>query len=214
VVRELGLKLRYGLNTHIHADHVTGTGHLKRPNYFPPMKSVLGAGNSKDSKADIYLKHGERLCFGEGGELEARSTPGHTSGCMTYVCHSGGMAFTGDALLIRGCGRTDFQGGSAHLLYHSVHEQIFALPDHFLLYPAHDYKGLSCSSVGEEKRWNERLTQSEEEFVRIMEGLKLPQPGKIDLAVPANRLCGLQELMGGELRAMVFPNKEGENEKS
>jgi sulfur dioxygenase len=207
----MGLKLLYGLNTHIHADHVTGTGQLKRHDYFPTMKSVLGAGNSRDSKADVYLQHGERLRFGAGGELEARNTPGHTSGCVTYVCHRGGMAFTGDALLIRGCGRTDFQGGSARRLYHSVHEQIFSLPDHFLLYPAHDYKGLTCSSVGEERRWNPRLTQSEEEFVRIMEGLNLPQPAKIDLAVPANRLCGLQELMDGELRARVFPSEGGEN---
>ena len=113
---------------------------------------------------------------------------------MTYVCHAQSMAFTGDALLIRGCGRTDFQQGCASRLYDSVWGRILSLPDHFAIYPAHDYKGLTSTSVAEEKRFNPRLTKGKEEFVKIMEGLNLPYPKKIDESVPANRVCGLYDL--------------------
>jgi rhodanese-related sulfurtransferase len=141
--------------------------------------------------ADLYLKPGDRVHFG-GRYVTARATPGHTSGCMTYVLDDLTMAFTGDALLIRGCGRTDFQQGSAHNLYRSVHEQIFTLPGYCLLYPAHDYKGRTVTSVGEEKRLNPRLggALSENDFSEHMESLNLPHPKQIDIAVPANMKCG------------------------
>ncbi|XP_063223288.1 persulfide dioxygenase ETHE1, mitochondrial isoform X7 [Bacillus rossius redtenbacheri] len=112
--------------------------------------------------------------------------------CVTYVWHDQRMAFTGDTLLVRGCGRTDFQEGNPETLYHSVHQKIFTLPDDFTLYPAHDYKGHTATTVYEEKKFNPRLTKSLEEFVKIMENLNLPYPKMIDVAVPANRVCGLQ----------------------
>jgi rhodanese-related sulfurtransferase len=142
--------------------------------------------------ADVLVKEGDRIRFGRH-ELEVRETPGHTSGCITYVAGDQSMAFTGDALLIRGSGRTDFQQGSAHTLYHSVHEKIFTLSDGCLLYPGHDYKGRTVTSVAEEKTFNPRLGggRSEPEFVELMAGLGLPYPKKIDIAVPANLLCGV-----------------------
>src|SRR5437762_416983 len=117
---------------------------------------------------------------------------GNTAGCMTYVLDDRSMAFTGDALFIRGCGRTDFQGGEARTLYRSVREQIFALPDHCLIYPGHDYRGLTATSVGEEKLYNPRLAESigEQDFVGYMTHLGLPHPKQIEVAVPANLKCG------------------------
>ncbi|XP_072953652.1 persulfide dioxygenase ETHE1 homolog, mitochondrial-like [Typha angustifolia] len=194
LAKELGLKLIYAVNTHVHADHITGTGLIKRK--LPGVKSVLSKAN--DAKADHFVEHGDRLYFGDLF-LEVRATPGHTVGCVTYVTGDGPdqpnprMAFTGDALLIRGCGRTDFQGGSAHQLYNSVHSQIFTLPKETLLYPGHDYKGFSVTTVGEEVLYNTRLTKDEETFKNIMENLNLPYPKMIDIAVPANRVCGLQD---------------------
>ncbi|XP_045209961.2 persulfide dioxygenase ETHE1, mitochondrial-like [Mercenaria mercenaria] len=187
LVTDLGLKLVYGVNTHVHADHITGTGKLKEK--FPDCKSVI----SKDgnAKADIQLKEGDKIKFGNF-ELEARSTPGHTDGCMSYVWHEKGMVFTGDAVLIRGCGRTDFQQGDSGRLYDSVHKKIFSLPSHFFMYPAHDYTGQTVSTVGEEKQFNPRLTKSKEAFVKIMQELNLPYPKQIDKALPANLLCGIQ----------------------
>jgi glyoxylase-like metal-dependent hydrolase (beta-lactamase superfamily II) len=143
LVAELGLKLLTTLETHVHADHVTGAALLR---------SALGSkvALSKDSGAtggDLYLADGDKVAFGKRF-LEARATPGHTSGCMSFVLDDRSMAFTGDALLIRGCGRTDFQQGDAHQLFRSVREKIFSLPDACLLYPGHDYKGLTASSVG------------------------------------------------------------------
>lgn len=196
VATELGLDLVYLLNTHVHADHITGTGLLKRK--FPKAKSVLGLAGNDLAVADLKLKHGEVIKFG-AQELEVRSTPGHTEGCVSYVWRTEGdptpiAVFTGDALLIRGCGRTDFQGGSAKTLYRSVWEQILSLPDDTVVFSAHDYKGNTSSTVGEEKRFNPRLTKSEAEFVDIMDKLNLPKPKKIDEAVPANRVCGLHEV--------------------
>ncbi|KAJ1132824.1 hypothetical protein NDU88_011125 [Pleurodeles waltl] len=188
LVQDLGLNLLYAANTHCHADHITGTGLLKR--MLPGCKSVI----SKDSgaRADILIQEGHVIKFGKFA-LETRSTPGHTDGCLTYVLQDHSMAFTGDALLIRGCGRTDFQQGSPRTLYHSVHSKIFTLPDHCLLYPAHDYTGQSVTSVKEEKELNPRLTKTLEEFVKIMDGLNLPKPAQIDVAVPANLKCGIQD---------------------
>lgn len=188
-VQELGLNLKYALNTHMHADHITGTGLLKK--LIPTCKSVIA--ESSGAMGDILLKDKDTVKFGNF-ELEVRSTPGHTEGCVTYVCHSESMAFTGDTLLIRGCGRTDFQGGSSETLYDSVWKQIFTLPDNFTLFPAHDYKGCTKTSVAEEREFNPRLTKTKEEFVKIMAELGLPYPKMIDAALPANKVCGLYDL--------------------
>ncbi|KDO49356.1 hypothetical protein CISIN_1g022158mg [Citrus sinensis] len=162
VIKELGLKLVYAMNTHVHADHVTGTGLIKSK--VPGVKSIIS--KASGSKADLHVEHGDKVSFGDLF-LEVRATPGHTLGCVTYVSGEGPdqpqprMAFTGDALLIRGCGRTDFQGGSSSQLYKSVHSQIFTLPKDTLIYPAHDYKGFTVSTVGEEIQYNPRLTKDE-----------------------------------------------------
>ncbi|XP_072974499.1 persulfide dioxygenase ETHE1 homolog, mitochondrial-like [Typha angustifolia] len=194
LVKELGLRLIYAMNTHVHADHITGTGILKGK--MPGVKSVISKAST--AKADHVVEHGDKVYFGNLF-LEVRATPGHTSGCVTYVTGDGPdqphlrMAFTGDALLIRGCGRTDFQGGSSCQLYDSVHSQIFTLPKDTLIYPAHDYKGFSVSTVGEEMLYNPRLTKDEETFKSIMENLQLAYPKMMDIAVPANFVCGLQD---------------------
>ncbi|KAL1537618.1 Polypeptide N-acetylgalactosaminyltransferase 3 [Salvia divinorum] len=194
LVKGLGLKLMYAINTHVHADHVTGTGLLKSK--LPGVKSIIS--KASNAKADRFVEPGDKICFGDLF-LEVRATPGHTQGCVTYVTGDGPdqpqprIAFTGDALLIRGCGRTDFQGGSSDQLYDSVHSQIFTLPGDTLMYPAHDYKGFSASSVGEEMQYNPHLTKDKETFKGIMANLKLPYPKMIDIAVPANMVCGLQD---------------------
>lgn len=185
----LGLNLVAAINTHCHADHITGTGEIKKRR--PSVRS--GIARAANALADELYDAGDVIRFGSHS-LEVRATPGHTDGCVSYVTHSGGgMVFTGDAVLIRGCGRTDFQGGSAAKLYASVHSQIFSLPDYFRLYPAHDYKGRTVSTVGEERNLNPRLTQSEAAFVGLMAGLNLPYPKKIDVSLPANLRCGLQD---------------------
>lgn len=164
----------FSVNTHMHADHITGTGLLKK--LIPSLKS--GIAESSGAQADFYVKAGEKIKFGNH-ELEVRGTPGHTAGCVTYVCHAQGCAFTGDAVLIRGCGRTDFQEGNPDTLYDSVWNQVFSLPENFKLFPAHDYKGRTVTSVHEEKTMNPRLTKPREEFVKIMNELGLPYPKKI-----------------------------------
>jgi sulfur dioxygenase len=188
LVEELGLRLVYALDTHVHADHVTGVGTIRERT---GAKGVLSE-RSGVGCADVYVKQADRLRFGRY-ELEIRETPGHTSGCVTYVTGDHAMAFTGDTLLVRGTGRTDFQQGDAHALYRSVHQQILSLPDSCLLYPAHDYKGRTVTSVAEEKALNPRLGggRTEPEFVDTMAKLKLAYPKKIDIAVPANLHCGL-----------------------
>ncbi|GFW56708.1 persulfide dioxygenase ETHE1, mitochondrial [Trichonephila clavipes] len=176
LVKELDLNLLFVANTHVHADHITGTGEIKK--LIPDCKSVIS--ETSGATADKHLKGMEILSVG-CINLEARPTPGHTDGCMTYVCHDAKMSFTGDALLYRGCGRTDFQQGDAAKLYDSVHGQIFSLPDDYLLYPAHDYKGFTVSTVGEEKKYNARLTKSKEEFIEIMKNLNLAYPKMIGM---------------------------------
>jgi glyoxylase-like metal-dependent hydrolase (beta-lactamase superfamily II)/rhodanese-related sulfurtransferase len=188
LIAELDLRLVAVLDTHVHADHVTAQGLLKQRF---GAKTIMSE-RSGVVCADVLVKQGDRIAFGRHA-LEVRETPGHTSGCLTYVSHEPRMAFTGDALLIRGCGRTDFQNGSASTLYHSVREGIFTLPDDTLIYPAHDYKGRTVSTVGEEKRLNARLSSSRslDDFTRLMASLQLPRPRKMDVAVPANLVCGL-----------------------
>jgi sulfur dioxygenase len=187
LLAELGVTLRYTLETHVHADHVTGAWLLKQR---LGSRIALSAASSAEG-IDVPLAHGDRVPFGER-YLEARETPGHTNGCMTFVLDDESMAFTGDALLIRGCGRTDFQQGSARTLYRSVHSQIFTLPPSCLLYPGHDYRGLTVTSVDEERRLNPRLGSGigEADFAGYMNNLGLPHPKQIDVAVPANQRCG------------------------
>jgi len=187
-VRELGLTLRFALDTHVHADHVTALGALRERTGCTTVLSERGG----SGVADRLVKDGDRVTFGRHS-LEVRETPGHTNGCITYVLDDHSMAFTGDALLVRGNGRTDFQEGDPRTLYRSIHAKIFSLPDSCLLYPGHDYKGRTATSVGEEKRHNLRIGggKTEDEFVAIMKALVLAAPKKIDLAVPANLVGGL-----------------------
>jgi sulfur dioxygenase len=189
LVKELGLKLVFAVNTHMHADHITGTGAIKKQ--INSCKSVIA--KVTGAKADRHIAEGDTIDFG-CFHLDTLSTPGHTDGCITYVWKEKAMAFTGDALLIRGCGRTDFQQGSPSKLYDSVHKKIFALPDHFLLYPAHDYTGRTVTTVAEEKKFNPRLTKPLDQFIKIMNELNLPPPRFINEAVPANLVCGLFEV--------------------
>lgn len=197
LLRELDLRLVATLDTHVHADHVTAAWLLKEWT----GSRIAVAEQSGATGMDIALRDGDRVAFGSRS-LEARATPGHTSGCMTYVLDDLGMAFTGDALLIRGCGRTDFQQGDAHTLYRSIKDRIFTLPDTCLIYPAHDYRGLTASSVGEERRHNPRIggERDEADFVGYMENLNLPHPKQMDAAVPANLKCGRIGIDADELR--------------
>lgn len=188
LLKELGLVLRYTLETHVHADHVTAGGKFRKA---LGSKCVVSSGAGVPN-ADTSLRDGERLRIG-AIVIEAVATPGHTNGCVTYVYREGKMAFTGDTLLIRGCGRTDFQQGNAALLYRSVRDRIFALADDTLLYPAHDYQGRTVTTVAEERAFNPRLgdARDEAEFVSIMSNLKLAYPKRMDVAVPANLSCGV-----------------------
>jgi glyoxylase-like metal-dependent hydrolase (beta-lactamase superfamily II)/rhodanese-related sulfurtransferase len=187
LVQELDLKLVATLETHVHADHVTGAWLLKER----CGSRIALAAASGASGADRYLAHGDRVQFGSR-YLEVRATPGHTQGCITYVLDDESMAFTGDCLLIRGSGRTDFQQGDARAMYRSVRSQILTLPPSCLLYPAHDYRGLTVTSVEEERRFNPRLGGEigEADFLGYMNNLGLPHPKLMDIAVPANLRCG------------------------
>ncbi|XP_035528360.1 persulfide dioxygenase ETHE1, mitochondrial [Morone saxatilis] len=189
LIHELGLNLKVAVNTHCHADHITSTGLMKKR--LVGLKSAIS--KRSGASADIHLSEGDKIAFGKH-YLTVRETPGHTDGCVTLVSGDQSMAFTGDALLIRGCGRTDFQQGSAKRLYESIHQKIFTLPDDCLVYPAHDYRGQMASTVGEERKFNPRLTKGLEHFVDIMNNLNLPKPGKIDISVPANLVCGVHEV--------------------
>lgn len=184
-LRTLGLSLAWTVETHIHADHITAAARLRQLSgckiAFPAGDEIVGA--------DAYLSELRELELGTV-TLRPLHTPGHTDNHHCYLVD--GLLFTGDALLIDGCGRTDFQGGCAATLYRSVHGKIFSLPDDTLVYPAHDYRGRRVSSVGRERAGNSRLGggKSEAEFVAIMAALDLPYPKRIDVAVPANRRCG------------------------
>ncbi len=184
VVRELGLTLAYVLDTHVHADHVTAAGSLRAQT---GARTV--AGKRGPSCADVQVGHGDEVRLGSL-VLSVLETPGHTDDSLSFlVCDH---VFTGDALMIRAAGRTDFQNGDAGTLYDTITRVLFALPDDTQVHPAHDYKGLTVTTIGEEKRWNARVAgRSRAEFVALMNGLNLPKPKKIDEAVPANRACGL-----------------------
>lgn len=186
LIRSLGLKLAYTMETHIHADHITSALHLKREvgsRIACPALDALAC-------ADVGLEDGKPFAIGSVSLLPLH-TPGHTDNHFSYLLAD--RLFTGDALLIDGCGRTDFQNGDAAALYKSVHEKIFGLPDETLIYPAHDYNERRVSSVAQEKRRNPRLgaERTLEEFARLMAELKLPYPRFMAHALPGNRLCGV-----------------------
>jgi sulfur dioxygenase len=190
LLRELGLKLRFVVDTHCHADHVTGAWLMRRDfGCQVALSSVYGASN-----VDVPLQHANVLRFG-GHSLEVRATPGHTDGCLSFVSADRKQVFTGDALLVRGAGRTDFQQGDAGRLFRSINEQIFSLSDDCAIYPAHDYDGRTSSSVGEERRFNPRIGGGarEEDFAGYMRNLALPHPKQLAVALPANLRSGRPE---------------------
>lgn len=190
LIHELELNLKYTLDTHCHADHITGSWLMKKAT---GCKIVLSK-KYKASQVDIPVDEGDSVVFG-GIRLRVWATPGHTDGCLTYVTDDQKMAFTGDCLMIRGAGRTDFQQGDAKKMYHSIHDRLFTLPDECLVYPAHDYDGRCVSTIQEEKKFNTRIggEASEQDFVGYMKNLGLPHPKKIAIALPANRRSGMPE---------------------
>ena len=193
-LRQYGLKLAWTVETHAHADHITSAGLLAE---HMGAKTAAPAGCGITT-ASVQMKAGDTLAFGQQ-HIDVWHTPGHTEGSMCFVwrpASAGNTAthvFTGDTLLINGCGRTDFQSGSAESLYRSITEQLFALPDDTTVWPGHDYKGQSHSTIGEEKRSNARISgKSLSEFVAVMDHLNLPKPKRIEEAVPANQHSGLR----------------------
>jgi glyoxylase-like metal-dependent hydrolase (beta-lactamase superfamily II) len=185
LLTELGLKLNYCLETHIHADHITGTAQLREAT---GCKGIV-PDKAQVACADRLIRDREVLQLGSV-RIEAIATPGHTDSHMAYLAN-GTHLLTGDALFIRGCGRTDFQSGDAGTLYDAVTQRLFTLPDTTLVYPGHDYRGHTVSTIAEEKRWNLRFVgRSRENFIQFMASLNLPDPQKMMEAVPANERCG------------------------
>ncbi|PIQ28843.1 Zn-dependent hydrolase [bacterium (Candidatus Blackallbacteria) CG17_big_fil_post_rev_8_21_14_2_50_48_46] len=185
LLQELGLDLKYLMETHVHADHITGVSQLKA--LYPKARSIVSESGGAPC-ADILTKEGDQFKLGEI-EIQVLSTPGHTNGCLTYLVED--MAFTGDSLFIRGTGRTDFQQGDAGKMYDSITQKLFSLPAQTKVYPGHDYAGQSVSTISEEMLHNPRLAgKSREEYIQIMENLKLPHPRKLAESVPANQRCG------------------------
>ena len=179
-----GLRLVSTIETHVHADHVTGGALLTERTGSRPVVHR----RSPVTCEAVRLAQGDRFFVGALA-LDVLETPGHTPESLSFVL--GGSVFTGDALLIGTCGRTDFQGGDAGALFDSIHARLFTLPEETLVFPAHDYKGRTSSTIGEEKRGNTRLVgRTRDEFIALMAGLGLPPPAKIDVALPANLGCG------------------------
>ncbi len=188
LINELGLSLKYLLETHIHADHITGSGKLKK-HHFSEVEIVIHK-NSNSVCADILAEHGDTILLGDK-TINMLHTPGHTNTDISYLIY--GAVFTGDTLLIRGSGRTDFQSGNSETAYNSIINQLFTLHDDTIVYPGHDYNGFTVSSIGEEKILNPRLCKNKTsaEYIAIMDGMDLPKPKLIDQAVPSNMKCGL-----------------------
>lgn len=186
IINELGIELLYTIETHPHADHVTSSGKIRQST---GARIVFGE-SAGIPAIDIAIKDGETLNLGRF-EITAIATPGHTASCTSFYVD--GMVFTGDTLLIRGCGRTDFQDGDPALLFDSITQKLFTLGDDTIVYPAHDYNGRMWSTIGEEKRWNPRLgdNRDKESFVELMKNLNLDMPKKINEAVPANTSVGI-----------------------
>lgn len=184
-IKELGLNVKYLLETHIHADHITGAG---------PLRKRIGGTlvvhkNSESECADVLAVDGDTFQLGTQ-TITALHTPGHTNNDITWQIE--GAVFTGDTLMVRDCGRTDFQLGSNEAMYHSLTEVLFQLPESTHVFPAHDYRGFTQSTIGEEKHFNQRAgdNKSYQDFSTIMDGMNLPNPKRIDIAVPGNLKCG------------------------
>ncbi len=209
LLSKLGLTLDFTIDTHIHADHLTGATKLKALT----NSKIIYPAVCELPCMDIGAKEGEVIRIGNI-ELHPMFTPGHTDHHFAYLIDNGThiLAFTGDALLIEACGRTDFQSGNAKTLYKSIHAKLFSLPDDTLVYPGHDYEGRLVSTIKQEKQRNPRLgnNKSLQEFVTIMDNLKLPYPKKIDFAVPGNEDCGVcPDNVPEELRAPCEINDQG-----
>jgi sulfur dioxygenase len=191
VLEDNKLKLCYALETHVHADHITGGGKLKQ---MTEAKTAVSA-NCRTVSTDLLLNDGDVISFGQE-KISVIATPGHTSGSLSFIWRD--RVFTGDSLLINGCGRTDFQGGDAGKLYNAIYDRLFTLPDETLVYPGHDYNGKRVSCIAQEKNTNQRLAKkSRKEFIDVMNNLNLPKPKMIDIAVPANRNSGLTDIPHG-----------------
>ena len=186
LIKELGLTVKYLLETHIHADHITGAGKLRQQ----VGGQLVIHKNSGSECADILANEGDSFQLGQQA-IHVIHTPGHTNNDISY--HIDGAVFTGDTLLVRDCGRTDFQLGDNAALYQSLTQKLFNLPEDTLVFPAHDYKGFSQTTIGEEKQFNTRVGQGKsfETFSTIMDNLNLPNPKRIDISVPGNLKCGL-----------------------
>ena len=185
-VNEKKLNIRFVLETHAHADHITSAGNLCK------MTGAIAAtpAHCNITNAEIQLEDHQQLVFGKNQVITAIHTPGHTAGSMSFIWNN--AVFTGDTLLINGCGRTDFQSGSSQELYKSITDKLFTLPDDTIVYPGHDYHGKKQSTIGDEKKHNPRLAgKTMDEFVAIMDNLNLPKPKLIDQAVPANLSLGM-----------------------
>jgi sulfur dioxygenase len=192
LLSELELKLKYVLETHIHADHVTGAATLRtRTGAKVGVNAAAGV-----TCCDLQLKDGDELALGSF-RVKCITTPGHTNTCMSFYCD--GRVFTGDTLFIRDAGRTDFQQGSPEKMYDSVTRKLFSLPDSTMVYPGHDYKGQTSSTVAEEKKFNMKLGGGKTlaEFRELMAAMKLGQPKRIHIAVPANMVCGAEVPQAG-----------------
>jgi sulfur dioxygenase len=192
IVSQLGLTLVYTLDTHVHADHVTAASLLREK-----TGATMVSGRAGAACADVHVDEGDVVHFGRVA-LRVLATPGHTDDSVSYLLvdpehidRAGDRVFTGDALLIRAAGRTDFQNGNAGRLFDSITRALFTLPDAVLVYPAHDYLGRTVTTIAEEKRWNARIAgKSRDEFIAVMSALHLPEPKRLREAVPANRACG------------------------
>lgn len=191
VISAYNLTLMYSLETHVHADHITGGGKLKS---MTMAKTGVSQGCGAEA-ADIQLQDNDIITFGNES-ITVIATPGHTIGSVSFKWQD--RVFTGDSLLINGCGRTDFQNGDAGKLYDCITTRLFTLADETLVYPGHDYNSKRVSSIAQEKLSNQRLAnKSRDEFIQLMANLNLPKPKMIDIAVPANRQCGASESQQG-----------------